>query len=283
MKARWRLYILIFLAMSVGLVWYIAISARPHDLRFVMLNIGQGDALYIESPTGAQIIVDGGPGDALLGQVGAVVPIFDRSIDMLINTNPDRDHFEGFLPLLDRYAVNAFVETGSDAESNPLWRELEQKLSAQHISRTVARKGQHIDIGGGAYIDIIFPDRDVKSFSHNDASIIARLTYGSTSVLLTGDTTQKMEKYVVGMDPSSLTADILKIAHHGSKTSTSEELVQATKPLVAVISAGLDNQFGHPHQETLDTLEKYGVPYLVTSVEGRIEFRSDGKKWVRVR
>lgn len=282
-RKYWQFVVLAVTFIIVCLVWYEVFVNRPHQLRFAMLDIGQGDALYIEGPNGNQVIVDGGPGDALLSQLSKVMPFFDRSIDLIVNTNPDKDHFEGFIPLLDRYKVGAFVESGTEASTNPLWSELKKKIVDKNIPDIIAKRGQRIDLGDGAYIDILFPDRDVSGLAHNDGSIVARLVYGSTSVLLTGDSTQNIERYLISVDQTSLNSDILKVGHHGSKTSTSEDLVKAVTPDVALISAGKNNMYGHPNKEILDTLDKYKVPYLITFNEGLIEFDSDGQQFVRIK
>jgi competence protein ComEC len=275
-KKYWKLAILAILLFCTISVWYTVVHDRPHDLRFVMLDIGQGDALYIQGPNGNKVIVDGGPGDALLGQLSKVMSPFDHSISLIINTNPDKDHFEGFIPLLDRYSVGAFMEAGTDASTSALWMELKKKVADKKIPDIVAVRGQRIDLGDGAYIDILFPDRDVSGLSHNDGSIVAKLVYGKTSVMLTGDSTQIIEHYLVGLDPTALQSTILKVGHHGSNTSTSDEFVQAVAPQYAVISSGHANMYGHPDQETLDTLSKNNVPALDTCVMGPISFESDG-------
>jgi competence protein ComEC len=177
---------------------------------------------------------------------------------------------------LDRYSVGAFMEAGTDASTNPLWVELKKKVAEKHIPDILARRGQRIDLGDGAYIDVLFPDRDVTGLAHNDGSIVAKLVYGKTSVMLTGDSTQIIEKYLVGLDPASLDSDILKVGHHGSKTSTSPEFVQAVVPQFAVVSSGKKNMYGHPNQETLDTLEKNHVQFFDTCTMGMISFESDG-------
>jgi competence protein ComEC len=280
----WHIYILSFLVFLAGFVWYEVVHTAHHDLRFVMMDIGQGDALYIEAPNGNNIIIDGGPGDALLGQLGKVMSVTDRHVDMIMNTNPDLDHFEGFIPLLDRYSVGAFMVAGTDAETNPLWRTLEKKIVEHKIPTITAMRGQRIDMGDGVYIDILFPDRDVSGLTHNDGSIVARLTYGKTSIMLTGDSTQKVEKYLVSIYPQSdLQSNIFKSDHHGSKTSNSEIFVRTVNPDVALISAGKGNSYGLPSPETLATFDKLKIPYLITFNEGPIEYDSDGVKFVRVK
>jgi competence protein ComEC len=277
----WRLYILVVLLVSVGIVFFFAFRTPRHTLRVVFMDVGQGDAIFIESPTGNQIIFDGGPGSTLVSEVAKQVSLFDRNIDMIVVTNPDKDHFEGFIPLLARYSVGAILEPGVSANENPVYRELHRVITDKGISVIEARTGQKVLLGGGAYIDIIFPDRDVEDVSHNDGSLVARLVYGDTSVLLTGDTTKNIENYLLEKYSNYLDSDILKVAHHGSDTSTSDTFVKAVSPDVAVISAGKGNSYGHPKKETLDTLSKNKVKTLVTMDEGTIVFESDGKRFVR--
>src|SRR5205823_5277144 len=130
----------------------------------------------------------------------------------------------------------------------------------KHIPEILARRGQIIDLGGGAYLQVLFPDRDVSGLSSNDGSIVMRLVYGDTSVALQGDSTAKIEHYLVGLDGGNLKSTILKAGHHGSRTSTTEEYVRAVAPQWTVMSSGVNNSYGHPHKETLDTLAKLNIP-----------------------
>lgn len=277
----WKIYTLFTLFVCVIAVLFFVFQTHERPLRVAFLDVGQGDAIFIESPTGNQVVIDGGPGSTLVSKVAAQMPLIDRSIDMIIVTNPDRDHFEGFIPLLSRYDVEAVLEPGVKADNNPIYQEFKRILMEQEVPVLVARTGQKILLGGGAYIDIIFPDRDVEDVSHNEGSLVARLVYKDTSVMLTGDTTKNIEQYIVNQYKEYLDADILKVAHHGSDTSTGDEFVKAVSPEVAIISAGKDNSYGHPKQVTLDTLHKNNVETLVTMDEGTIVFESDGEKWIK--
>lgn len=277
----WKLVTLLILLVCVGTIFFLAFRSQNRPLKIAFLDIGQGDAIFIESPTGNQIIFDGGPGSVLVSQVAKQMSLFDRHIDMIVVTNPDRDHFEGFIPLLSRYTVEAVLEPGVSALENPVYRELQRVIKSKGISVITARTGQQILLGGGAYIEVIFPDRDVVDVSHNDGSLVARLVYGETSVLLTGDTTKNIENYVMSKYENFLDSDILKVAHHGSETSTGDEFVKAVSPDIAVISAGKGNSYGHPRQATLDTLINNKVETLVTMNEGTIVFESDGKVFKR--
>lgn len=277
----WKLGLLAILFLFVISVFYIGFKTHDPVLTVAFLDVGQGDAIFIESPTGNQVIFDGGPGSALVSQVSKQMSLFDRSIDMIVVTNPDKDHFEGFIPLLSRYSVEAVLEPGVSADENPVYRELQRIIASKNIPVVEARTGQKILLGGGAYIDIIFPDRDVEEVSHNEGSIIARLVYGETSVLLTGDTTKNIESYVLESYKEYLDSDMLKVAHHGSDTSTSDVFVKAVSPDIAIISAGKGNSYGHPKTSTLVTLQNNKVETLVTMHEGTIVFESDGKVFRR--
>ena len=246
-------------------------------LTVAFLDVGQGDAIFIESPTGKQILLDGGPDGSVLSRIGALLPFYDRSIDMLIVSNPDKDHFAGFIDVLKNYQVGNIMEPGT-IPNTEIYKIFKEFVREEGATSVLARRGMNIDLGGGVYLQILFPDRDVSGLSTNDGSIIAKLIYGDISFLLPGDTTQNIEKYLVGLDGSNLDVDVLKLAHHGSKTSSSEPLLAVTTSEYAVISAGVKNRYGHPHREVLERLAKYNIPALGTYKEGTIIFESDGEQ-----
>ena len=258
-------------------IWY-AVSAEERGILTVaFLDVGQGDAIFIESPTGKQILLDGGPDGSVLSRIGALLPFYDRSIDMLIVSNPDKDHFAGFIDVLKNYQVGNIMEPGT-IPNTEIYKIFKEFIREEGATSVLARRGMNIDLGGGVYLQILFPDRDVSGLSTNDGSIIAKLIYGDISFLLPGDTTQNIEKYLVGLDGSNLDVDVLKLAHHGSKTSSSEPLLAVTTSEYAVISAGVKNRYGHPHREVLERLAKYNIPALGTYKEGTIIFESDGEQ-----
>lgn len=280
-KENFKLIFSIILLLVLLFLINLSFNLPNGNLKIAFLDIGQGDAIFIQSPDGNQIIFDGGVGDNLSSVLPKQMSFFDRSLDMLVVTNPDKDHFEGFIKLLGDYTVPLIILPPVIADSNPVFVELLKKAENKGLQKITAIKGQRIDIGGGAYIDILFPDRDLKYVSENEGSIIAKLVYKNTSVLLTGDTTSNIEKYLLnyGFD---VDADILKVAHHGSKTSSAEEFIKAVSPDMAVISAGQNNSYGHPHKEVLDIFEKSKVPVLGTYNEGSIMFESDGESFWRI-
>ncbi len=274
---RW--YVLLLLVILSVCIWYAVLHEdRGNKLTVTFLNVGQGDSTFIESPTGTQVLIDGGPNNNLMKEISSVLPWYDRKVDMLVIANTDRDHFEGFIPFLKKFSAGVVVEPGT-TNSNEVYKILEQEIADKKIPKVIARRGQIIDIGGGAYIQILFPDRDVSGLDTNSGSIIMRLVYGDTSIIFQGDSPSNMEQYLVGLDGSNLKSTILKVGHHGSKTSSSEEYVKEVSPKWAVISVGSGNTYGHPTQETLDALRKYKATTLATCAMGRITFNSDGKEF----
>lgn len=266
-------------------VWYAVLHERRGDaLTVVFLDIGQGDAAFIQAPNGNQMVIDGGPNATLLREIGKVMPFYDRTIDVLVVTNPDTDHYAGFIDLLKRYRVNMVIESGTKSESET-YRAFERAVKEEGSKKVAARRGMSLvlDRERGISFDVIFPDKVVDSskLSSNDGSLVARLIYASTSVMFTGDTTQKMEKRLLRIASTTLASTILKVAHHGSKTSSAREFVQAVAPKYAVISLGRNNKYKHPSPETIETLDSLYIPTLRTDQEGTILFVSDGWNFTR--
>lgn len=246
-------------------------------LTFAMLDVGQGDGLFIESPTGTQVMFDGGPPRKVLGPLQRVMSPFDKSIDAIVITNPDADHIGGLLDILKNYKVGVVLESGTLTDSKT-YQSLREEMKKQNIPDILAKRGMRLDIGGGAVINILFPDRDVSEWATNDGSVVARLSFGDTSVILTGDAGAKTEQIILGENSEiQLKSTILKVGHHGSRTSSSTSFVKAVSPQYASISDGKNNNYGHPHQETLDTLAKFGANIFRTDLLGTIVMKSDGQ------
>lgn len=250
-------------------------------LKVSYLDIGQGDSIYIEAPNGRQMIIDGGPGQNLMNALPKVMPFGDRTVDVILVTNPDSDHYSGFIPLLENYEVSSVVEPGTTSDTST-YKTLQEKITEEGSSHVLAEAGTkiYLDKGNNIYFEILFPDRDVSNWSSNDGSVVGRLVYDENSFLFTGDATLLTEGLVVS-DYDLSDIDILKVGHHGSKTSTGVPLLRETRPELAIISAGKNNRYGHPNKEVLDRLALYDIPFLVTSDEGTITLLSDGKNIVR--
>lgn len=275
-KKYWAFSFTFLLLSSVIFLFYLDFQSFNQKLTFAMLDIGQGDALFIESPTGTQILVDGGPPRKILSELARVMSPFDRTIDAIIITNPDQDHIGGFLDVLKVYKIDRVFESGTFNDSKT-FQNLKTEIARQNIPVILAKRGMRLDIGGGAVIDILFPDRDVSLWDSNDGSIVGKLSYGHTSIMLTGDATTKTEKIILEENSKDkLKSTILKVGHHGSRTSTSYDFVKNVSPIYTLISDGKDNKYGHPHQDTLDILNQFSAKIFRTDLLGTIIMKSDG-------
>ena len=270
------IFVLILLVSNIYL-FRLDLQGLNKSLTFAMLDVGQGDALFIESPSGTQLLVDAGPARKVLGPLARMMSPFDRSIDAIIITNPDADHIGGFSDILKTYKVDQVFEPGTFNDSKT-YQNLEAEIKNKNIQNILAKKGMRLNIGGGAVIDILFPNQDVSFWNPNDGSIIMKLTYGKTSLMLTGDATSKTEKIILeDFSNTALASTILKVPHHGSRTSSSLEFVKAVVPQYALISNGKDNKYGHPHQDTLFTLSSVGAQIFRTDLLGTIIMQSNGQ------
>jgi len=280
MKFIGRNFRYLFLAAFFGaaiFVWYaVGLENRHGLLTVAFLDVGQGDAIFIDAPNGRQVLIDGGPNKKILQELAKVMPFYDRSIDMLIATHPDADHIAGLNDTLNNFNVDFIMEPGIYSDS-AVYAEFKKSAEEKKIKTILAKRGMKVILDENARILILFPDRDPAKMDSNNASIVAKLVYGKNSFLLTGDSPQKVEKYLVFLDKKTLKTDVLKVGHHGSKTSTSESFLGYTDPEYAIISAGKNNRYGHPHKEVLDILEKFETKILRTDELGAITIQSDSE------
>lgn len=259
------------------------LDTHERTLQISFLDVGQGDALFIQGPTGVQVLIDGGPDRSVVRELPRVMGPLDRSIDLMIETHPDKDHIAGLSDVLETYQVNSFLSPGLPSDTNVYARLVESLQHETGIASYVAKRGQRIHIGGGAYADILYPNKDVSHLrATNDASIVLRVVYGSTSFMLTGDLPSTIEDVLVRENsPDLLHSDVLKAGHHGSRYSTDALWLSVVRPRVAVISAGKGNTYGHPAPEVLARLRTAGTEVVSTMDEGTITFESDGVQVVQ--
>lgn len=272
-----EIVVVVVLVLVSVFVWYVVITENSEGvLTVAFLDIGQGDSIFIEAPNGNQVLIDGGPNKKVLRELGKLMPFYDRSIDMVIATHPDKDHTEGLISILKKFKVSVFMESEVKSKSS-IYNALESISRKEKVKRIIAKRGERIVLDKGVYIDILFPDRNTIGWDTNTASVVARLVYGDTSFLLTGDSPRKIEKYLISIGGNSLTSDVIKLGHHGSRTSNSEDFLSVVNPKYSVISAGLNNRYGHPNKEVVEELKKFKIPSLSTYKSGTIIFKSNGK------
>ena len=275
-------------AIAAALIWTAALGRRGGDtMTVVFADVGQGDMAAITTPSGHRIVVDGGPDAARAANaLGESLPFWARTIDLLILTHPHDDHVSGLNEILRRYRVaNVLSRDLSDYDSAAyaVWRGLAAREGANVVE---ARPGVSFEFADGVRVETLWPPDALLSGTASDvdnASVAVRIVYGERAFLMTGDLFADGERRLIESG-RALLSDVLKIAHHGSATSSSREMLAAAAPIAAVISAGADNPFGHPSPEVLERLKERLPPerIFVTSERGAITFETDGETlWAR--
>lgn len=253
---------------------------RESLLTVVFLDIGQGDSIFIETPEGKQMLIDGGPGNSILLELPKFMSIFDRSIDVILATHPDKDHLAGLVDVLTRYKVGRIIETENtnNTDVSEAFLNYSQKEGAEIL---LARAGQTWTLGVSTTVKVFSPSYDPRAWESNASSIVVKVSYGDIDFMLTGDAPINIEEYLVKVYGSELASEVLKLGHHGSRTSTSDLFLDAVKPGFVIVSAGKGNTYGHPHQEVIDKVLARNMIIESTIDSGSIVFKSDGKSiWV---
>lgn len=269
--------VIVVLTLATMLIWYAVWHESRGELRVSFLDIGQGDAILIQAPGGRKALIDGGPADGgILRRLSAVIPWYDRTIDVIIPTHPDADHIAGLIPVLERYDVSYIIHSDVQADTATA-KQVVAAMRREGATDVLAKRGQVIELGNGAYLEVLAPDRSVAGVATNDGCVVTRLVYGKTAFMLSCDAPQSVEKYLVSLDGTALKANVLKAGHHGSRTASAPLFVGFVDPVFTVYSRGCHNKYGHPNKETIDTMALFGIPTLDTCEEGTITFVSDGE------
>lgn len=253
------------------------VSLPDGKLHVAFLDVGQGDAIFIQTPSGRQILVDGGLYPTVLAdQLGRQMPFWDNDLDMVVATHSDEDHVAGLTAVFERYSVTQLITNGEGRETTEafaaLWQAAEN--SETHIHPALA--GEVIVVDDGVRLEVLHPGPLLSAENQNDNSVVVRLVYGVFTLLLTGDVEQEAEQVMLA-NGRSLQAVVLKAAHHGSESSSTMPFLQAVQPHILVISAGQGNRYGHPHTSVLERAAVMGTAVLRTDELGTIEVITDGQ------
>lgn len=272
----------LLLALASALLWLAITAPVQGRLTVTFLDVGQGEAILIEGPRGHRILVDGGPsGEAIAAALGRRLPFYDRRIDLLILTHPQADHMGGLPTVMERYSVRGVLASPLEGES-AAYRAFRDAVEQAGVPYTEAAAGQWIDLGRGARLHLLAPGPDPPPDGRGDpnaASVVIKVSMGSVSFLLTGDIDAQGEERLV-RSGADLSAPVLKVAHHGSGSSSSPAFLSQVDPLIDIISVGADNRYGHPSPAVLERLE--GDLLYRTDRHGDITISTDGQRlWVR--
>lgn len=283
-RSRIGIFLLFLLFALDALVWrevFLGGTLRAGDY---FLDVGQGDSELVVFPDGIKILTDAGPGSVAAGALSKILPPTDRYIDLAVISHPQSDHYGGFTDLLDHYEIGAFIWNGRDDDPGVAsWKVLKDKIRARHIPIVILGAGDKI-VSGAGEDDILSPDpATVMSAELNDTGFVERIAASGFTTLLTADIGANDESYLLSRNltltlPSErggnfLRADVLKVAHHGSKYSSSAGFLKAVSPRVAVVEVGANNTYGHPASSTLAR--------IASSTDAEI-FRSDKNGTVRI-
>lgn len=247
---------------------------NDHQLHVYYLDVGQGDSIYIKTPAGDDILIDGGNNDQGQRLVQYLHNLHVDDIEVMIGTHPDADHVGGLDDVLKNFKVkNVYLPKVS--HNTKTFEDLLRAIKKQGLSVKTAKAGVALPLQG-ADAKFVGPVKDNYK-ELNDYSAVVHLTYGKNAFLFTGDAEYPSEKDMID-DRQDLKSDVLKVGHHGSSSSTSVPFLRAVQPKYAVISVGKDNKYHHPTQKTLNKLNKDHIQIFRTDEQGTVEATSDGKQ-----
>jgi len=283
--------LLIVLLAATAAVWFLVFTKSPAPtLKVNFLDVGQGDAILIQTPKNQTMLIDGGPSNKVLEKLGKYLPPLSKRIDIILLTHPHADHVTGFIEILKRYEIGAVILGGADLKTD-VYAEFLNTVRKKDIPIIIAEAGEAIHFGSpaeGPEFDILSPEQSENLVFNeksegfgsagndvNDTSIVGKLIFNNFSIMLTGDATFKIENQLLAYG-ENLKSDILKVGHHGSKYSSFLSFLKMVSPEAAVIEVGAKNRYGHPSEATLSRLKMVNANIFRTDLNGDIEIISNG-------
>ncbi len=261
---------------SCLVAWFLVLKESPHSLKVYFLDVGQGDAVFIETPNGNQILVDGGPSNGkAVKELSKIMPFYDRTIDMVLASHPHADHIGGLNEVFERYKVSLVVDSGV-AHKTSEYEAYQKNVKNEKAKYMSGERGMAIKIDNEVYLDILLPIQTNANLAPHDGMLVLKLRSPYGSVFFSGDMEMPLEKYLASLH-GNIKSAILKVGHHGSKTSTSDEILEKVQPEYAVIPVGKDNKYGHPNLEVLKRLRDLNIKTFRTDEDGTVEIIFDEK------
>lgn len=266
------LYFSILLGLLAFFV-YDSIRFGDEKLKIIFCDVGQGDGVYIRTPDGYDVVIDGGPDSSILTCLSENMPFWDKSLDLVVLTHPDSDHYTGLIPIAREYLIGSFA-TSFTPEDAGGYRTLRAILDEKGVTVRTVCQGDRYSFSKEVILRIVWPRScTIASTEKNDNSVVAVLDYKNFEVLLTGDAEENIGDFYQDLAGD---VDILKVPHHGSKDGVDGDYLQAVRPEVAILSVGEKNKYGHPSASVVDILEENKIRVLRTDRQGDIAISSDG-------
>lgn len=259
----------------------------PQKLRIFFIDVGQGDSTLIITPDKKTVLVDGGGSDSFdVGEKVLLPYLLDRRIlkvDYVLISHFDTDHCGGILTIMEKVKVKNII-ISEQAEHSENYERFKKLMINKKIRLIEVKKGDKIKIGRYSEFKILFPTSRLLSENPlNNNSIVAQFNYNNFKMLFTGDIEKLAEQQILKTEKAEIRADILKVAHHGSKTSSIPEFIKAVRPKIALIGVGKNNTFGHPNQQTIKNLENIKCRIYRTDLQGEIIIKIDQKGRMNVK
>ena len=295
-KTKKTFYIFFLIIASVSLVYYsffktstIEVSSSPFlswepgKLLVAFLDVGQADATVIVTPEKKIILIDTGQGGSYSQnnsglRINDYLSLFNKKkIDKIILTHPHSDHIGGFKTISEKFEIGKVYDSGFKSSSTQ-YANILKIIRDKNIDYSVVSRGDIIQLDNSLNAEVIFTQNEIPdNINANNASVVLRMKFGGVSFLLTGDIEEEVEKILLA-GPEKLKTDILKVPHHGGKTSSTQEFLSAVMPKFAVVMCGRNNKHNHPHQKVLDRYKMMKIKLLRTDINGNVEFITDGNK-----
>lgn len=264
------LFLFILTLILGGIIRY---QKNKQGMEIIFLNVGQGDAILIKQGSN-QMLIDGGrSGKLLMEKLGKHIPFWDRQIEVVLATHPDQDHIGGLVDALKSYKVSEIIKTQAESESQT-YKALAEEIKNENATVVEAKAGLKIKFPNGADMEVVYPFESVNPENKKDSnagSVVAKLNFGENKFLFTGDLPSEQEVELTSNN-INIEANVLKVSHHGSKYSTSEEFLRAVNAKEAIISAGRNNTYGHPAPEVLERLWEDKIKIFRTDEIGDIAY-----------
>lgn len=274
------IFVFFFLSLCLISIYLIIYLISPHTLRVSFLDVGQGDAILIQTPSGKRMLIDGGATTIILSRLASEMSYFNNRVDVLVATHPDTDHVTGLIPVLEKYNVKTIIVSPAISDTN-IFGDVKKHIDDERADIYTARTGDRIDFHDGVVAQILYPPlQSVRKMNDtNSVSVSMLITYGNETFLLTGDLPSTEEQQLInsGFLDFIKNITVYKVGHHGSKYSSGEQLLSYIKPEYSVVSAGKNNKYGHPNGETIERLQKYTKEIISTIDRGTISFVTDGR------